>query len=163
MVFLNVPSQQLPRRKQQITQERSKVLRETEQDPFEDAADEEEEEVEEPHSSSSRPIPNFTPQSQLKADPPVSASFDNPTSVSKKYKKDKKSSKKKPRPFNLEAEKGKMKTVIAESSIASTNLLNALQSINREHERVSDNASTVKMFDTCKMLRRHILRYVSAV
>lgn len=76
-------------------------------------------------------------------------------------KKDTKSNKSKAKPFNLEAEKAKMKTVISESTIASINLLNALQLINREQERVSENAEASKRFEQCKILRRHVLRYVS--
>jgi hypothetical protein len=81
--------------------------------------------------------------------------------ATKKSKKDKKGGKKKSKAFNLEEEKPKMRTVIVESSVASTNLLNALQFINREQEQVSENAAAVKQFETCKMLRRHVLRYVS--
>jgi len=55
-----------------------------------------------------------------------------------------------------------MKTVIAESSVASVNLLNALQRINREQERVSENEAALKYFETCKLLRRHVLRYVGS-
>jgi LAS seventeen-binding protein 5 len=157
---------ELPRRKQQVTQEKSKVLRETERDPFEDAADEEEED-EEPQRSRSSVAP---PKPQLRTSPQTSttksssagffSSFSEPT-PSKKWKKDKKGDKKKSKAFNLEEEKPKMRTVIAESSVASTNLLNALQFINREQEQVSENAAAVKQFETCKMLRRHVLRYVS--
>ena len=53
-----------------------------------------------------------------------------------------------------------MKVAIAESSIAATNLTNALQSINREQERISDNALAVQRFEICKKLRRKVLRYV---
>lgn len=53
-----------------------------------------------------------------------------------------------------------MKTVIAESSLASVDLLNALQSINRERERISANRTVVQRFETCKQLRRRVLRYV---
>lgn len=53
-----------------------------------------------------------------------------------------------------------MKSVIADSSIASTNLMNSLQSINREKERISDNQMAVESFETCKRLRRRVLRYV---
>jgi LAS seventeen-binding protein 5 len=157
---------ELPRRKQQVTQEKSKVLRETERDPFEDAADEEEED-EEPQRSSSSVVP---PKPQLRTSPQTSttksssagffSNFSESTS-SKKSKKDKKGDKKKSKAFNLEEEKPQMRTVIAESSVASTNLLNALQFINREQEQVSENAAAVKQFETCKMLRRHVLRYVS--
>ncbi len=55
-----------------------------------------------------------------------------------------------------------MKTVIAESSLASVDLLNALQSINRERERISANHTVVQRFETCKQLRRRVLRYVCA-
>lgn len=54
-----------------------------------------------------------------------------------------------------------MKVTIAESSIAATDLMNALQSINRERERISENETAVKRFETCKQLRRRVLRYVS--
>lgn len=53
-----------------------------------------------------------------------------------------------------------MKTVIADSSIASTNLKNSLQTINREKERISDNQAAVTHFEQCKLLRRRVLRYV---
>lgn len=87
----------------------------------------------------------------------ASGSFFGSSSKDKK-KKDKR---KKSKPFNLEAEKEQMKSVIAESSIATTNLLNTLQSINREQERISENAQAVQRFEACKLLRRKILRYVS--
>lgn len=54
-----------------------------------------------------------------------------------------------------------MKEHIAEASIASTNLINTLQSINREHERISDNKMALQRFENAKQLRRKILRYVS--
>jgi hypothetical protein len=155
---------ELPRRKQQVTQEKSKVLRETERDPFEDAADEEEDD--EPQQSSNV----APPKQQLRTAPQPSTTKSSSMSFfsslsepagTKKSKKDKKDGKKKPKAFNLEEEKPKMRTVIAESSVASTNLLNALQFINREQEQVSENAAAVKQFETCKMLRRHVLRYVS--
>lgn len=82
-------------------------------------------------------------------------------SSSKDKKKDK--SKGNHKPFDLEAEKEQMKSAIAESSIATTDLMNALQSINREQERISENSVAVERFENCKLLRRKILRYVSAV
>lgn len=54
-----------------------------------------------------------------------------------------------------------MKVTIAEASMAATNLSNALQSIDRERERISENPAAVAHFETCKQLRRKILRYVS--
>jgi LAS seventeen-binding protein 5 len=53
-----------------------------------------------------------------------------------------------------------MKSTIAEASVASTNLLNALKLINREKEQISENKSAVHHFEICKLLRRKILRYV---
>ncbi len=147
-----------------MTQERSKVLRETERDPFEDAADEEEDDEPQQSSSVAPPKPQLRTSPQTSTTKSSSAGFFSSLSEptpSKKSKKDKKGGKKKARAFNLEEEKPKMKTVIAESSVASTNLLNALQFINREQEQVSENAAAVKQFETCKMLRRHVLRYVS--
>jgi len=161
----NMAVKELPRRKQQVTQERSKVLRETERDPFEDAAEDEEEDNEPQQSTSTVP-----PRQQQRTPAQLSttkistgffSSLSEPAPT-KKSKKDKKGAKKNSRTFNLEEEKPKMRTVIAESSVASTNLLNALQFINREQEQVSENAAAVKQFETCKMLRRHVLRYVSA-
>ena len=156
----------MPRRKQQVTQERSKVLRETERDPFEDAADDEEE-ASQPSSINTKAklqpeAASPTSPATVKVGSFASFSSNSPKPTeSKKSKKDKKSGKKKPRAFDLELEKPKMTMTIAESSVASTNLLNSLRLINREHEQVSENANAVKHFETCKMLRRHVLRYVS--
>jgi hypothetical protein len=55
-----------------------------------------------------------------------------------------------------------MKVDIAEAAMAATNLVNTLQSINRERERISENRIAVQRFETCKNLRRKILRYVSS-
>ncbi|KAJ4393812.1 hypothetical protein N0V93_003027 [Gnomoniopsis smithogilvyi] len=146
---------ELPKRKQVVTQERSKVIRETD-NPFGD--DEDEPPAPAPpvaESSSSR-----GPQLSTPATGQVS-SFSYLSSKDKSSKKkDKKSKKSRHRKFDLEAEKDQMKVTIAESSIAATNLNNALQSINRERERISDNALAVAHFETCKQLRRKILRYI---
>lgn len=56
-----------------------------------------------------------------------------------------------------------MLSAIAQSSIASTNLLNSMRHLNRETERVSENAECLKRFETCKALRRQILRYIQLV
>ncbi|KAI1141546.1 hypothetical protein F5Y05DRAFT_410104 [Hypoxylon sp. FL0543] len=162
---------ELPRRKQVVTQAQSKVLRETEQDPFRDSEDE----AEQPQSprsqtSSSRqpapfPQPTQTVQSFSHVKSPSgsgSSSFFSSSSKDKK-KKDKDKSKRKHKPFNLEAEKDAMKVAVAESSIAATNLMNSLQSINRERERISDNPIAVERFEICKKLRRRILRYIHHV
>ncbi|EMR63026.1 putative vhs domain-containing protein [Eutypa lata UCREL1] len=162
---------ELPRRKQVVTQDKSKVLRETEQDPFRDSEDEEDKQKAlSPTATSSRqpvtyPQPAQTVQSFSHTKSPSgsgSGSFFSSSSKDKK-KKDKDKGKKKSKPFNLEAEKDSMKVAIAESSIAATNLVNALQSINREQERISDNATAVQRFEICKKLRRKVLRYIHHV
>ncbi|OTA59545.1 hypothetical protein K449DRAFT_353250 [Hypoxylon sp. EC38] len=162
---------ELPRRKQVVTQAQSKVLRETEQDPFRDSEDE----AEQPQSprsqaSSSRQPPPFPQPTQTvqsfshvkSQSGSGSSSFFSSSSKDKK-KKDKDKGKRKHKPFNLEAEKDAMKVAVAESSIAATNLMNSLQSINRERERISDNPIAVERFEICKKLRRRILRYIHHV
>ena len=156
------PTQELPRRKQVVTQERSKVLKETE-NPFG------EDEEEEREASASTPTPQASSSSaqQSSRRPTGTGSSGHAHSSSrsssnwKDKDKSKKSSKsKKQKPFNLEAEKDQMTRTIAEASIASTNLMNTLHSINREKERISENATAVERFEKCKRLRRNILRYV---
>lgn len=148
--------QELPKRKQVVTQERSKVIRETD-NPFGD----DEDELPAPAPPAPEPSSSRGPQLSTPATGQIS-SFSYLSSKDKgSKKKDKKSKKSGHRKFNLEAEKDQMKETIAESSIAATNLNNALQSINRERERISDNALAVSHFETCKQLRRKILRYVS--
>lgn len=75
-------------------------------------------------------------------------------------KKDKKG---KHKPFSLEKERPQLMETIASASMASTNLMNALQLINREEQRVSENAEAVNRFEVCKRLRRQILRYIQLV
>jgi hypothetical protein len=82
------------------------------------------------------------------------------SSLFKRSKKDKKT---KGKPFNLEAEKGQMLETMASANVASTNLLNGLQLINREQHRVSENPEVMRRFETCKQLRRQILRYIHLV
>ncbi|PQE25403.1 vhs domain-containing protein [Rutstroemia sp. NJR-2017a BBW] len=144
---------QLPRTKKVVTQDRSQVLRETEQNPFHVDEDEE------PAPAG----PSHSRQSSL-----ATSSRERAASImsgtAKKSKKDKEQDKKrKHKPFNLAAEKETMKAAIAESSVASTNLLNALRHINREKERISENKAAQTHFDACKLLRRKILRYIQYV
>ncbi|KAK8097926.1 Protein lsb5 [Apiospora kogelbergensis] len=160
---------ELPRRKQVVTQEKSKVIRETEQDPFRDSEDEQEQQSKAsptPQASSSQapvsfPQPSGTVQSfsHVKSNSKSGSFFSSSSSKDKKKGKSKSIKK----PFNLEAEKASMKVAIADSSIAATNLNNALQSINREKERISDNALAAERFEACKKLRRKILRYIHHV
>lgn len=143
-----------------MTQEKSKVLHETEQNPF-IGDDEENDNAPTPpaHTRNSSVASTSAQQSSSS----LSGSFfgSAPTAAKQKSRKDKKG--KKSKAFDLEAEKETMKSCIAESSVASINLLNGLRLINRETERISDNQSAVQQFESCKLLRRKILRYVCAL
>lgn len=142
---------ELPKRKKVVTQNSSKAIKETD-NPFGDNEDE----PASPAGPSSRrtastsgPLPTGTVQSF--------------SYTGKDKKKDKDKKKKKGKPFNLEAEKEQMTKHIAEASLAATNLMNTLQTINREKERISENAAAVERFEACKQLRRKILRYIHHV
>ncbi|KAJ4861629.1 VHS domain-containing protein [Trichoderma breve] len=150
-------SKELPKRKVGVTQERSRVLKETE-NPFGD--EEDDEPTRTSHSRESSLVDSFKRQQSS-----VSSSSGSIFSSSDKKKKSGSSSKTKGKrkPFNLEAEKEGMKSVIAESSLAATNLLNVLQTINRERERISENNLAVERFESCKLLRRKVLRFVHHV
>ncbi|KAI9842886.1 MAG: putative actin patch assembly and actin polymerization protein [Thelocarpon superellum] len=147
-------SKQLPQRKKPPTQQQSKVLRETEEDARRD--------MEEPSS----PPPfrgsmstTITSEGRPRAQS-ATASVSSPTSPSFfRSKKDKTRNK----PFNIDKEKPQLLQTLASSSVASTNLLNSLKLINRENQRVSDDAEVMKRFETCKLLRRQILRYIQNV
>ncbi|KAH8601114.1 hypothetical protein B0O99DRAFT_681149 [Bisporella sp. PMI_857] len=152
---------QLPQRKQVVTQERSKVVRETE-NPFD--ADEEKEEKTSPKPSpatiaSSKPGSSSHPPSAFFTTNTVAAS----KRARKEKEKEKKDGKKKSKKFDYEAEKPVMQNCIAQSSMASTNLLNALRLINREREQISENKEAVTRFEECKLLRRKILRYIQLI
>ncbi|EUC44073.1 hypothetical protein COCMIDRAFT_27539 [Bipolaris oryzae ATCC 44560] len=94
---------------------------------------------------------------------PVAPGPSTSTGSSLFSRRDKKDKKTKRQPFNLEREKGQMLETIASANVASTNLLNGLQLINREQQRVSENAEVMRRFETCKQLRRQILRYIHLV
>ncbi|KAK2024047.1 hypothetical protein LX32DRAFT_666941 [Colletotrichum zoysiae] len=158
--------QELPKRKVVVTQERSKAVRETE-NPF---GEEEEDKPPSPPAragESSRPQP-YLPYGGESASAASAGGHSKSSShsggsffgSSKDKKKKDKEKKGKRKPFNLELEKDAMKSTIAESSIATTNLTNHLQSINREKERISENPQAVQQFENCKQLRRKILRYI---
>ena len=148
---------QLPKRKKPLTQDQSKVLQETEreanQDPFGSAEDESV-----PGESSSMAPPSLSPKSNAAA-----SITPTPKYQAKKLKHDKHGKKSKRRAFNLEKEKPQLLQTIASSSVASTNLMNALKLLNREKLRVSEHEETVNRFETCKGLRRQILRYIQHV
>lgn len=136
-----------------MTQERSRVLKETE-NPFGDDDDE----PPSPKASSSSHSRNTSLSG------PITGQIQSYSVITKdkdRKKKDKK--RKKLKPVDIEAEKEQMKGTIADSSMAATDLMNALQSINRERERISENQVAVQRFEACKQLRRKILRYVSLI
>lgn len=157
---------QLPQRKKASTQQHSKVLRETETP------------VETPESASSsrEPLgytvsvaggdgpsrPLTDPKAKRKSQPvPISPATALPGTTSSK-KKDK-HGRSRASTFNLEKEKPGMLQVIASSSVASTNLTNALKLVNREIQRVSEVPEVVKRFEVCKQLRRQVLQYIQHV
>ena len=152
--------QQLPQRKKPVRQEQSKVLKDTEpeanEDPFTNSASTS---GGEPIHSLRSPISVSSSSTSATVSPGPSTT---PPSKPSKSKHDK-NKRPKSKTFNLEKEKPQLLTTIASSSVASTNLMNALRLINREHKRVSEDAEAVKRFETCKLLRRQILRYIQHV
>lgn len=149
---------ELPKRKVAATQERSKVIRETEENPFVDDEEEEAAKQAAKQAAQNASGPSDPPAFSHAKSTSMSSSF---FGSSKDKKKDKTKGKRKP--FNLEEEKEQMKSVIADSSFAATNLQNALQSINREKEQISDNQAAMEQFEACKLLRRKVLRYIHHV
>jgi hypothetical protein len=143
---------EVPRRKKAVTQQESRVIRETE-NPFG-----EEEEEDDGKPSPAGPSGGHSRTSSLPS--PSAKQLSSGNHDVKKSKKEKKG--KRPK-FNLAAEQEQMKLAIAEASIAATNLTNTLQTINREHERISDNQIAAHRFEECKQLRRKILRYIQHV
>ena len=152
---------QLPKTHKPVQErrEQSRVLRETEEEVTR------EREMELARSrSDSLDTPSFPPSpSTLRKQPSPVTLGESSTFAPKKVKKDKKSKNKGPPLFNLEREKPNILQSIAASSVASTGLGNALRLVNRESEQVSQNPEVMKRFDTCKQLRRQILRYIQLV
>ena len=151
---------QLPKRKKPATQQQSRVLRETEpypnEDPFGSVNDEDDRPAQ---STNSQRRSSFASASNAMAP----AGMPNTSKPAKKSKPDKTAKKHKRSDFNLEQEKPHILQAIASSSIAGTNLMNALKLIDREHKRVSEDPETVNRFETCKQLRRQILRYIQHI
>jgi hypothetical protein len=112
-----------------------------------------------PHAR--RPEPHHAPSSSSSR--PVALGNAAPLPGSSIFKRDKKDKKSRGKAFNLEKEKGQLLETIASANVASTNLLNGLQLINREQQRVSENPEVMRRFETCKQLRRQILRYIHLV
>lgn len=153
---------QLPNRKA-AQPHQSRVIRETEADAEEDGRVGNDPFAGNPSPSTdrrpSRPTNTFTSSSSSSSRPVTLSSAPDVYGSRNRYK-DKKA---KDRPFNLETEKPKLLETIASASVASNNLLNALQLINREQKRISEDPEVMKRFETCKVLRRQILRYIQLV
>jgi hypothetical protein len=114
--------------------------------------------------------PGTRSRSNSKPKPPVPGPASKPVTLNQtsagfphKLFKDKKSHGTAGKPFSLSKEKDNMTNAIAKTSIATTNLMNGLQLINRETERVSDNPEIIRRVDACKSLRRKILYYIQHV
>ncbi|KAI4620291.1 hypothetical protein J4E80_004817 [Alternaria sp. BMP 0032] len=147
---------ELPRTKRPQPQQ-SRIVRQQDAE----AAREREEHSQSPPRSR-RPEPPHTSSSRTTT--PVVLGAGTPLPTTSLFKRDKKDKKKtKGQPFDLEREKGQMLETMASANVASTNLLNGLQLINREQQRVSENAEVMRRFETCKQLRRQILRYIHLV
>lgn len=135
---------------------RQKVLREIPADPDQESP------FAEP-SSSSRSRSNLKDKQLGQSAAPSRPVTLTPTSSGFSYKLFKEKKDKTGKPFSLSKEKENMTTSIAQASIASTNLMNGLQLINRESERVSNNIEVLKRVEACKNLRRKILYYIQHV
>lgn len=154
---------QVPKYKKPVTQERSKVLKETEPDPNEDPFGNDDEEVGESSTPSVSSPTRDTFASSSSTPTYTGPSLESHSIFSKKAKHDKHSKKNKSKAFNLEREKPQILQSIASSSIASTNLMNALKLIDRENKRVSEDPQTLQRFEACKSLRRQVLRYIQHI
>ena len=151
---------QLPKRKKPVTQQQSKVLRDTEPNPNDDPFSNVDDDQENSSPAASSPARNALASSSNSAS---SKSFLSSSQVSKVSKSDKTLKKSKHKGFNLEREKPQILQAIASSSMASTNLMNSLKLIDREHKRVSEDPEALNRFETCKQLRRQILRYIQHI
>ena len=156
---------QLPKRKKAPTQAQSKVLKETEPNPNEDPFGNDEDDEPEPEPEASTRQSWKGPKFGTSTASPVSAgpSLSTPIKQNKDSKMFRKDKKGRPKAINIEKEKPQILQSIASASIASTNLVNALKLIDREHKRVSEDPETQKRFEVCKSLRRQILRYIQHI
>lgn len=137
---------QLPQRKKPAQKQQSKVIRETEP-PDEQMG----------HTSS---VSTGNGTSTVLSGPGATSS--KAISGSKRMGKSK-HKKTHSRAFNIEKEQPEILQTIASSSVASTNLTNALKLVNRESHRVSEDPEVVNRFELCKDFRRQILRYIQYV
>lgn len=135
---------QVPKRKQPATQAKAKVLREGSA------------------ANSNEPPMGHVVSVSAGTGPSTVLTSPKQKSKSKKVKKDKKLLSGNRR-FDLEKERPEILQALAASSVASTNLLNALKLVNRETHRVSEDAECISRFEMCKQLRHGILRYIQYI
>ncbi|GAM34194.1 hypothetical protein TCE0_015r01611 [Talaromyces pinophilus] len=140
---------QLPKRKQPAQQAQAKVLRETAPPA-----------PEVPMGHSVSISVGEGPSTVLTSPKSTKKSKRSSTFGSSSSKGHKKSGSK---AFNIEKEKPEILQTIASSSVASTNLQNALKLVNRETRRVSEDEEVITQFERCKSLRRQILRYIQHI
>jgi hypothetical protein len=139
---------QLPKRKQPARQAQAKVLRETPP-------------TEEPSMGHSASVAvGHGPSTVLTSPKTKTKSKRSSAFGSSSTKKDKRPN---TAPFNFEKERPEVLQTIAASSVASTNLLNALKLVNRETHRVSEDGEVMNQFEKSKTLRRQILRYIQHI
>ena len=136
---------QVPKRKQPATQAKAKVLREGS------------------NSNQNEPPMGHVVSVSAGTGPSTVLTSPKQKSKSRKDKKDKKLGLSSSRKFDLEKERPEILQTIAASSVAGTNLLNALKLVNRETHRVSEDAECRHGFDSCKDLRHQILRYIQYI
>lgn len=74
-----------------------------------------------------------------------------------------KSKKRQPVPFDMQKEKPLLIRTLSEAGTAATNLQNALKLVNREKELACDNMRATECFNTCRKLRRLVLRYIQHI
>lgn len=153
---------QLPKRKKQVTQAQSRVIQETEREANEDPFGNEDDNT---GSTTGHAMGSLGSPSRNSFSSPSTAgsTLQSMPKASKSSKPEKLKNKHKHKAFNLEKEKPQLLQTIASSSVASTNLMNALKLLNRENIRVSQHAETINRFETCKALRRQVLRYIQHV
>ncbi|ETN39321.1 uncharacterized protein HMPREF1541_05544 [Cyphellophora europaea CBS 101466] len=155
-----LPKKQKPSMAQR--QKESRVLRETEEDARRQRALEEAQAEQSLSRHGSYGGEASSPNTLRKtSNPPIPLGSSGSFLSSRKDKKSKKS--KGQQTFSLEREKPQILQSIASASVATTNLNNALKLVNRESHRVSEDPEVQKRFETCKQLRRQVLRYIHYV
>lgn len=118
-----------------------------------------------PASSRAPPSLNHAGSSALSKSMPTTKSSTTTVtgSSSSSWSRSHKKSKSKVAAFNLEKEKPQINQALANSSVAATNLTNALKHVNREKERPSEKPEIVKQYEQCQHLRKIVQRYIELI